>query len=216
MRQSSPSSSRAGVPSPGCAGFTLLEVLAAVAVLGVLYTVLAGSAIQGVRAEGESRRLLEASLVADEELTELEAGMASGVTPPVGVTETELDEFQITLDVQPFEIPLPLRDDEEAEDAEASLVGSSEEGNPISLLTGAEDASPVRVIHLRVSWTEAGAERSVVRTTYAFDLGAVAGLLGPLDDGAGDTGVPSLQDLLDPDAPGIPRRQGRPLEDLNR
>ena len=38
------------------AGFTLIEVLGAVAVLAILYTVLAGVAIQAFRAEGESRR----------------------------------------------------------------------------------------------------------------------------------------------------------------
>ena len=35
-------------------GFTLLEVLAAVAILGIWFTVLANVAIQGLRAEGEN------------------------------------------------------------------------------------------------------------------------------------------------------------------
>ncbi len=52
-------------------GLTLLEVLAAVAVLGLLYTVLASAAVQGLRSEGESRRRLEASLLMDEQLVQI-------------------------------------------------------------------------------------------------------------------------------------------------
>ncbi|MFB3118027.1 MAG: prepilin-type N-terminal cleavage/methylation domain-containing protein, partial [Myxococcota bacterium] len=49
-------------------GFTLIEVLGAVAILAILYTTLATVAIRGLRSEGESRRMLEASLLADWQL----------------------------------------------------------------------------------------------------------------------------------------------------
>ncbi len=52
--------------------FTLLEVLAAVAILGIVYVVLADVAMQGLFAEGRAKRRLEASLKADLHLSELE------------------------------------------------------------------------------------------------------------------------------------------------
>ena len=41
-------------------GFTLLEVLASVAILGIAYITLGSSGIQGLQHEGEARRRLEA------------------------------------------------------------------------------------------------------------------------------------------------------------
>ncbi len=60
------------------AGFTLLEVLGAVAILGISYAVLVTVAIQGARAIGESQRRLDASLIADVQLTEIELAAELG------------------------------------------------------------------------------------------------------------------------------------------
>jgi prepilin-type N-terminal cleavage/methylation domain-containing protein len=54
-------------------GFTLIEVLGAVAMLAILYTTLSTVAIRGLRSEGESQRMLEASMLADWELSEKRA-----------------------------------------------------------------------------------------------------------------------------------------------
>ena len=51
-------------------GFTLLEVMAAVLVLGLLYTVLASAAMRGLRSEGTDRRRADAEMIADRELTD--------------------------------------------------------------------------------------------------------------------------------------------------
>ena len=51
-------------------GFTLLEVLAAVAILGIWFVVLASVGIQGLRAEGTNERRIRASLLADTILSE--------------------------------------------------------------------------------------------------------------------------------------------------
>ena len=67
-------------------GFTLLEVLAAVAILGILYVVLADVAMQGLLSEGRSRRRLEASLLADQALSDIEIEMASGGPPNTQIT----------------------------------------------------------------------------------------------------------------------------------
>lgn len=177
-------------PDPGAraarrrGAFTLLEVLAAVAVLGLVYTVVAGSAIRGLRASGDTRRRIEASLIADRTLARLELGLEAGSVPAVGETEEEADEgFVIHTRVSPFEGPLldALRPDP-----------SPGGGAPPSLLvpSGPGAAPPLREIHVRVSWIDNAVERSVTRTTYAFDTEAVAELLGALGapSEASDTG----------------------------
>jgi len=57
-------------------GFTLLEVLAAVAILAVWFILIAGTAMQGLRAEGISRRRLEAAMIADQAMAELRQQVA--------------------------------------------------------------------------------------------------------------------------------------------
>ena len=57
-------------------GFTLLEVMAAVAILAIAYISLGSGGMQGLQHEGEARRKLQASLLADSVLSEIEAGIA--------------------------------------------------------------------------------------------------------------------------------------------
>jgi prepilin-type N-terminal cleavage/methylation domain-containing protein len=146
-------------PDPARAGFTLLEVLAAVAVLGILYVVLADVSIQGLRAEGRSRLRLEASLVADRWLSDLELAIEAGGVPDFGTAEDEEDIFRIATEVRPFAIPLPP-----GIDADRAAPG--------------EALASLREIDLTVSWLEGEEEQQVRRTTYAFDRAAVADQLG--------------------------------------
>ena len=84
-------------------GFTLLEVLVAVALLGVVVSVLARSAIQGMSYEGDAARRTRASLLADRTLFRVEAALSSDLRQPVH-QESEEGEFQVLLDVQPLEL----------------------------------------------------------------------------------------------------------------
>jgi len=146
------------------AAFTLLEVLAAVAILGVLYVVLADVAIQGLRAEGRSRRRMEASLVADWALSEIETEIEAGGFPELGrLPETEEDLFRIAVEVRPYSIPLL---DESAE--AGSDTGSPSEGGALASL---------REIELTVTWLDGADEQQVVRTTYAFDAATASSQL---------------------------------------
>jgi type II secretory pathway pseudopilin PulG len=149
---------------PAAAGLTLLEVLAAVAVLALVYTVLAGSAMLGLRAEGESRRRLEASLLADEVLADLELALEQGAPPPPGRHEDELEGFAITTEVTPFDLP-------------AKLEYPELETRPPSLFSGPGRASLLRRIDVAVSWQEGLEARAVVRTTFGLDREAAAPLL---------------------------------------
>ena len=152
----------AGRPS-GHSGFTLLEVLAAVAILGGLYIVLADVAMQGLRAEGESRRRLEASLLADHHMSELEIQLEAGGVQELGTTESEEDDFQIAVEVKALELPIPLGEDaaEDDEEAEAAAAAALE---------------AMRTIEVKISWLEGDRERSVLRTTYGYDRQAAAQL----------------------------------------
>lgn len=149
--------------SPSGAAFTLLEVLAAVAVLGILYVVLADVAIQGLRAEGRSRRRMEASLVADRLLSDLETNLEVSGVPEIGRTESEEDAFRISVEVRPFELPLPPGSDADPP-AAAGVLAS------------------LREIELTVTWDEGMDENRVVRTTYGFDREAVSAQLSAVAD----------------------------------
>lgn len=164
-------------------GFTLLEVLAAVAILGILYTTLVGVAMQGLQAEGTSRRRLEASLIADRQLAELDLQLDTGVVPPIGEEDTEQGDFRITLSVEPFDLVLPGLEDERGQNA------------PLLSDVTADKTTPLRVIRIVVSWPEGDVEQQVVRTTFGFDASTVdLNALAPQTPGQeGDESQPSPQ-----------------------
>jgi prepilin-type N-terminal cleavage/methylation domain-containing protein len=186
-------------------GFTLLEVLAAVAILGIWYVILAAVAIQGLRAQGESYRRLEASFLADEAIADLEAGLTSGRAPKEDTQEYERDDYSIKIEVLPYALDVP--------ELEASTGDSRSE--PLELAgagvtnllggAGASGESPLRSVHVEVTWPEGNDERSVIRETYAFDLESVRPELAALEEtlveAAGeDTGAAGSSDD-DPLAP---------------
>jgi prepilin-type N-terminal cleavage/methylation domain-containing protein len=151
----------AAAPRPA-RGFTLLEVLAAVALLGILYTVLARVAIEGLRAEGESKRRLEASLIADELISEL---FPTVFLPPIGHTERTEGDFTITEDVTAFQLPPDWS------------AAQSDLPNPLLLVPGNDGrVAALRTLQLTVSWAEGADERHVSRTTYLLDMQALNAL----------------------------------------
>jgi prepilin-type N-terminal cleavage/methylation domain-containing protein len=154
-------------------GFTLLEVLAAVAVLGIVYVVVARVAIQGLQVEGDASRRLRASLLADRVLNDLELAMAAGSAPPVGRTEADEEDFAIVVEVTPLDVASLL---ESARlEAAAPRVASS----PLALLSPSTRgaAAPMLSVGVRVSWIEGVIEQEVTRTSFAFDREAVASQL---------------------------------------
>jgi hypothetical protein len=157
--------------------FTLLEVLAAVAVLGLTVALLARGAIQGMRYEGDASRRLAASLLADRMLFEVESTLALGALPELGLQERdEGDLFRLTLEVAPLD-PLTLG------------LGPLFAGRPDS-----PDAPPPKpppeapkllLVTVRVAWAEGLVEQAVTRTTFAYDASAAAELLEAADAAAG-------------------------------
>jgi prepilin-type N-terminal cleavage/methylation domain-containing protein len=140
-------------------GFTLIEVLAAIAILGLLYTLLTESAILGLRSEKGSLRRLEASLTADHWLAELETQLNAGIVPPLGDLEEEDGDFLVRMTVEPYDLILP----------ELGNETSGQQAKPVLSDLTVDRSSPLRLIHVSVAWQEAGAEYQVSRTTFGFD-----------------------------------------------
>ena len=175
---------RAGSRAPG---FTLLEVLAAFLVFAMLFTVLAGTAADAFRLEGENRRRLEASLLADEVFSLLEYASRQGSVPEIGESSEENDIFTLTTSVQPLTLETLGLDP-------ASVYGKREsaanQAPPTSILSPSNpgDEAPLRRIDLTVTWQEGDREVQVTRSTFALDMAGIAELF-PEPEGEG--GLPA-------------------------
>lgn len=176
-------------------GFTLLEVLAAVAILAIAYTTLGSGGLQGLQQEGEARRRLQASLLADGAIAEIESAIAAGTTPPVGEEETERDGYRLLVSVAPFTLVVPepqtAGGGKRLGNAQSRLGGdrSAERFAPGESLLGPSGAgrggeSALRRITVRVVWDEGFGERSATRTTFALDAEAAAATIQGLAQAA--------------------------------
>jgi prepilin-type N-terminal cleavage/methylation domain-containing protein len=179
-------------------GFTLLEVLAAVALLAILYTVLARAAIEGLRAEGDSERRLEASLLVDDRLYDLiEMSAAVGQPLELGRRETTIDDFTLVTEVTPFAVP-PEWGLTEPDGVAPLLFAQEADGSSASL----------RTVQMTLSWLEAGDEHHVTRTGFAVDLSRVADLAAAAAQGAAPAGAATEPEEL----PAIPEVPEAPSE----
>lgn len=157
-------------------GFTLLEVLAAVAILGIWFSVLASVAIQGQRSEGENERRLRASLLADEVLVDVELGFENGEFPEEP-EEIERDEFLVRIEALPItEVDFPELDESLLPLLETALVQVLED---------------VYVVRVEVSWVEGTSDETVTRLTYGWNAIPFQETLGrlPEDEGAPEEGT---------------------------
>jgi prepilin-type N-terminal cleavage/methylation domain-containing protein len=184
-------SARCAPAACGRRGFTLLEVLASVAILGIVFTLLSGVAARWLAAEGEARRRMRAALLADQALADIEADVASGRVPPPGDSEEADPEqlFQIAKRVQNLNLPVELC---ERIGPKSSLVQT---GKPMQTLCSTTPGGPtyLRAIEVAVSWEEAGQPIEITRKTVAFDLEAARPILDAIprpegEGGGGDTG----------------------------
>src|SRR5215475_9230102 len=156
-------------------GLTMLEVLGAAALLAFAYIALTRSEIEGLRSEQEANRRLQASLLADQHLSDLELELSAGTAPTLGKTEEKADEiFRVRTEVRAFEPPkrevaqpvglpegsLAARHAERAVDPNApSFFAEPRAGAP-------DPNPPLRTIEVVVLWDEGIYEREVRRTTF--------------------------------------------------
>ncbi len=158
------------------AGFTLFEVLGAVAILAIVYTTLSTVAIRGLRSEGESRRMLEASLLADWELSGFELDLEAGAAPEIGFTQTEIEDgFTVTWEVTPLETMIFESGSKRDRRTKAANLAGQFAPIPAGPIGRTADGKVAFLrVTLRVSWFEAGYERSITRTIFAVDEDAAA------------------------------------------
>lgn len=163
----------------------MLEVLGAAALLAFVYIALARSEIEGLRSEQESNRRLQASLLADARLADLELQLAAGTAPALGASESADEEpFRVRTEVRAFEPPPPREDLPRGGPREGSLAARHAEHqvdpDAPSLFAkpkpGTSDP-PLRTIEIVVSWDEGVYERQVRRTSFVLDPAAAEALL---------------------------------------
>ena len=172
-------------------GFTLLEVMAAVLVLGLLYTVLASRALIGLRSEGTDRRRANAEMIADRELTSVETELTGGLPPEDGMVERDEEPYKVITNVEPFDalslLPAPLyREIARTTDPKAPSVLHDERGQ-----------SRLRKISVVVEWDEAGEPDHVERTTFAFDTSTLEEYFPPTAEAEGSASHESEQQKVD-------------------
>ncbi|MFK7897590.1 MAG: hypothetical protein AB8G23_17265 [Myxococcota bacterium] len=158
-------------------GLTLLEVLAATMIFALVMTVLVGTSSKAVHRSGTASKRLEANLVADAFLADLEIQINQRIAPTIEQAESNREDFTIQV-------------------ARASLLGEATDGPNLGLTgfgNGEEDAGsgareiagllagdlPEVVKHLYqydidVSWIDSSGVQNVTRTTFAFDWQAAA------------------------------------------
>jgi prepilin-type N-terminal cleavage/methylation domain-containing protein len=163
-------------------GLTLLEVMAAVVLLGVLYSFLATKTTQGIWQEYDARNRLEASLVADEVLAELELQLAAGTAITRSTDERELDDYVVITEISDY-----AHDPTAAATPGAAaglaglpnLPGLAAAGVPSVFGSGPSGSPSVVVrISVRVLWNDGIEDHAVVRETFGFDQQMAQQLMG--------------------------------------
>ena len=187
------------------AGFTLIEVMGAVLVLGLLFTWLASVAMIGLRSEGTDRRRADAELVADLELSTIEASVTAGQMPKDGRTERDEEPFRVLVEVAPADV-LGLLPASLAKD-----IAKTRDPRAPSVLHDERGESRVRRVSVVVEWDEAGEPAQVERTTFAYDKSALAGYFPTEQAAGGATGegqpgdMPQLMKNAPPELQGLIR-----------
>lgn len=158
--------------------FTLIEVLGAIALLGIVYPIIITWAGHGIRSEGDSRRRLEASLIADRRLADIEIALVTGTAPQLGETQTEADGYRLVTLVEEYELPLEITTDPFAD--ETASPRSAETSEAPNLLR--------RIIVRVFSRQENGQGDEpedepplAERVSFAWDTDTVSFLVGGLD-----------------------------------
>ena len=146
----------------------------AVAILGIVTVVLARVAIQGMQIEGDAKRRLQASLLADRLLNEIEVGLLSGQAPRLGPSRVDEGPYQVEVSVTPLE-PATLGLDALLVEPGADPRSAPRPGT--SLLQPSRGDPALLTMQIQVRWQEGVHEREVTRTSFALDRAAAAPLL---------------------------------------
>ncbi|MEZ4279240.1 MAG: prepilin-type N-terminal cleavage/methylation domain-containing protein [Myxococcota bacterium] len=199
-------------------GLTLLEVLAATMIFALVMTVLVGTSTTAVHRSGVAARRLEANLLADAIVADLEIDMRKQIAPVLERTEWTTEDENYVVRVQNRSIqealaaPAETVADEVAEANGAPSPGPSGAGATQigggagigTLLAGElpEVAKHLRQYDIEVVWIGPDGPESLTRTTFAFDWQAAKIEYAALFEGAGGTGDADAASDADEDADG--------------
>lgn len=199
-------------------GLTLLEVLAATMIFALVMTVLVGTSTTAVHRSGVAARRLEANLLADAIVADLEIDMRKQIAPVLERTEWTTEDENYVVRVQNRSIQEALAAPAETvadEVAEASGAASPAASGPGAtqigggagigtLLAGElpEVAKHLRQYDIEVVWIGPDGPESLTRTTFAFDWQAAKIEYAALFEGAGGTGDADAASDADEDADG--------------
>jgi prepilin-type N-terminal cleavage/methylation domain-containing protein len=175
-------------------GFTLIEVMAAVMLLGIVYSLLAAKSTEGIWSEGDARRRLQASLLADEVLAGVETQYALGLPPDRRGSNEERGPFLIEIGLENYRPPTPPVDPAGTAAPELPQAGVPD---PFGDERGLAPSVLVQ-IGVRVSWQDLGVDKWVERTTWVFDSAAAAGMVGT------SPSLPGVPGNGSPTPPGVP------------
>jgi prepilin-type N-terminal cleavage/methylation domain-containing protein len=183
-------------------GLTLLEVLAATMIFALVMTVLVGTSTTAVHRSGLSARRLEAGLVADAVVADLEIGMRKRTAPVLERSEWKTEdeageeEYSIRVLNRPIQEALAAPATSVADEVAAEAGASAPEpaatkiggaGSIGTLLAGdlPEVAKHLHQYDVEVAWVGVDGPESVTRTTFAFDWQAAQAEFGELFAAAG-------------------------------
>lgn len=186
---------------PGERGLTLLEVLAATMIFALVMSVLIGTSTTAVHRAGVAARRLEANLLADAVVADLEIQMRKRVAPVVEKTEwtTEDEEYVIRLQNRSIQEALAAPAQTVADEA-AGLTNEAPSGPGATQIGGAagigmllagelpEVAKHLHQYDIEIVWIGVDGPESLTRTTFAFDWQAAQIEFAALFEAAGGAG----------------------------
>jgi len=150
-------------------GLTLLEVLAAFLIFSLVFTVLVGTSQTAVHSQGLALRRLEASLLADEVLADLEVQIQQRLTP-ILAEDASRDLFEVEVTSSPVAGPAPAQGAAAAPAPGDALSLAGAGGGAAQLAASLPEAAPFLLRYdIVVRWLESEGPQQVERTTFAFD-----------------------------------------------
>jgi prepilin-type N-terminal cleavage/methylation domain-containing protein len=168
------------------AGFTLIEVMAAVFMLGLFVAAISQLLTQAQRNEGAARQRARAAALADRTLAEIEEGIARGAPPALGQRETREGDLIATTEVAALAAeaftPAAAPAAPGARDAPPGRAAVPPDEPGWLATPAAEQAPPVLDVQVGVTWegaprdAETQVPATVRRRSFALNPAALASL----------------------------------------
>jgi prepilin-type N-terminal cleavage/methylation domain-containing protein len=174
--------------------FTLIEVMAAVFILGLFVAAISQLLQQASKNEGRARLDAQAAVLADTEIARLEEGLARGAPPPLGKSESGEGSWRITTEVAPFDATKLAGITPEAEGGRPAPPSAPGAEGSWLLSPRAKQTPPLLEIAVRVSWdgapvdADTGQPAAIRRRTFALNPAALEALAEADAESGGEDG----------------------------